>query len=78
MCNAYAEIGLFVLMYLVYSRSCILLIFQFGQHMNYYMLRILIYAYNPQVLILFSGIQSRSRLYFVLLVRKVIFNLLFL
>ena len=43
MCNAYGETELLVLMYLVYSRCRILLNFQFDQHMNYYMLCILIY-----------------------------------
>jgi len=35
MCNVYAEVGLFVLMYVVCSQCHISIEFQFGQHMNY-------------------------------------------
>jgi hypothetical protein len=76
MCNAYAEIGLFILMYRVCSRCRIpidLPVWQTSEllqvlHFNLYM---------PPEFILFSGIQSRSWLCIVVLVRKAILKLVF-
>jgi len=58
MCNDYAKIGLFVLSILCVRDVAFLMVFKFGQHMNYYTFCILIYM--PLELILFCGILSRS------------------
>jgi len=74
MCNAYAEIALFVLMYVVYSQ-CRIPIDQ-PVWPTYELLNAVHFnLYTPLDFILFSGIISRSWLYMVLLVRKAIFNL---
>ena len=77
MCNAYAEVGLFILMCRVCSRCRIpidLPVWQTNEllqvlHFNLYM---------PLEFILFGGIQSWSWLYVVVLVRKAICKLVFL
>ena len=76
-CNAYAEIGVFVLMYLVYSRCRIPI--DLPVWPTYELLHVVHFnLYEQLEFILFSGILSRGWLYVVLLVRKVIFKLVFL
>jgi hypothetical protein len=79
MCNAYAEIGIFILMYLVCLRRHIPI--DLPVWPTYELLQVLhfnLLVYMPLEFILFSGILSRSWLYMVLFVRKAIFKLVFL
>ena len=77
MINAYAESGLFVFTYLVCSRCRILIYLPVWP--TYELLHILHFnIVMPLGCISFSGILSRSWLYIMLIVQKVIFNLVFL
>ena len=77
MCNAYTEIGLFVLMCLGFSRCRIPI--DLPVWPTYELLQVLHFnVYVPLEFTLFSGILARSWLYVVLLVRKAIFKLVFL
>ena len=76
MCNAYAESGLFVFMYLVCSRCRIPI--HLPVWPKYESLHVLHFnTQMPLEFILFSGILSRSLLYIMLIVRKAIFKLVF-
>jgi hypothetical protein len=77
MYSAYAEVGLFVLMYRVCSRCRIpidLPVWQTNELLQ--VLRFILYM--PLEFTLFTGIQSRSCLYMVVLLRKPIVKLVFL
>jgi hypothetical protein len=77
MFNAYAEIGLFVFMYLVCSRCHIPIELPVWPACD--LINVLHFnVYIPLEFILFSGISSRIWLYNVLLIRKAILNLVFL
>jgi len=77
MCKAYAEIGLFVSMYLVCSRCLIPIGLPVWP--TYELLHVLHFnLYIPLELILFYGVLSQSWLYMVLLVRKYICKLVLL
>jgi hypothetical protein len=77
MFNAYAEIGLFVLSYLVCSRCRVSIYLPVWP--TYELLYVLhCHFYMPLHFILLSGILSRIWLYMLLLDRKVIFKLTFL
>ena len=75
--NTYAETGLFVFMYLMFSRCRIPI--DLPVWPTYELLHVLHFnLYKPLQFILFSGILSRSWLYMVLLFRKAIFKQVFL
>ena len=77
MCNVYGENGLLVLMCLMFSRCHILIYYPVWP--TYELLHVLHFdLYMPLEFILFCGISSWIWLYMVLLVRRALFQLLFL